>query len=134
MRRVFSFAIMVVALAGCYHAVIDTGRAPSSTVIQVDWAHSFIAGLVPPAIVETASKCPNGVAKVETQHSFLNLLAQWVTFSIYSPMTITVTCASAGRGSIDGGKSVPAGTDARAAIERAAEVSRQTGQPVYVRF
>jgi hypothetical protein len=125
---------MVVALAGCYHATIDTGRAPSSTVIEKEWAHCFIFGLVAPETVNTASSCPNGVAKVETQHSFLNMLAQFITFSLYTPMTITVTCASAGRGSVDGAKSIPAGDDARAAIARAAEIFRETGQPVYVRF
>jgi hypothetical protein len=134
MRRVFGYVFMAVALSGCYHATIDTGRPASSTVIQIDWAHGFIFGLVPPATVETASTCPNGVAKVETQHSFLNLLAQFITFSLYTPITITVTCASAGRGSIDGAKSIEVGSDAAAAIAKAAEIFRETGQPVYVRF
>ena len=46
--------------------------AAAPTTISNPWAHSFIYGLVPPAIVETQAKCPNGVAKVETQQSFPN--------------------------------------------------------------
>ncbi len=40
-----------------------------------------------------ASRCPNGVARVETQQSFVNGLVAWITFFIYTPMTIMVTCA-----------------------------------------
>jgi len=63
-------------------------------VIDKPWAHSFIAGLVPPNEVSVASQCENGVAKVETQHSFLNGLVAAITFNIYTPMHITVTCAA----------------------------------------
>src|SRR5690606_15740127 len=53
-------------------------------------------GLIPPPAVNTASTCPNGVAKVETQHSFLNSLVGMITFGIVTPIQITVTCASSG--------------------------------------
>ena len=132
MRRIAVAAAALVLVCGCYHAVIDTGRAPGPEVIDIPWAHSFIAGLVPPATVE--SKCKSGIAKVETQHSFLNLLAQAITFSIYSPMQITVTCAASGTGSTKGAPAIKAGEDAQAAIQKAAELSEKTHQPVYVQF
>jgi hypothetical protein len=88
--------IALVVLAGCYRATINTGRQASGQTIERLWAHSFLAGLVPPSVTETASACPNGVARVETQHSFLNVVAQIITGSIYSPMTITVQCAASG--------------------------------------
>src|SRR5512141_2943195 len=97
--RTASLIVAACALSGCYHATIDTGLAPSGQTVTKPWANSFIAGLVPPAVVETASKCPNGVAKVETQHSFLNMLASFVTFNIYTPMQIDVTCAARGTAS-----------------------------------
>lgn len=81
-------------LTGCYHAQITTGAQASTEVYKQEWASSFIAGLVPPNTVDVTEQCSNGVAKVETRHSFLNMLAQMITFSIYSPMEITVTCAS----------------------------------------
>lgn len=99
--RIAAVAVLAVAASGCYHAVVDTGRAPSSTTIEKPWAHSFLAGLVPPDVVETASRCPDGVARVETKHSFLNSLANVLTWGIYSPMSIEVTCAAPG-GDVDG--------------------------------
>lgn len=94
-RLAFAFTLSVVALTpGCYHAVVNTGRPAGTASIEVPWAHSFLGGLVPPKEVESAATCPSGVARVETQQSFLNLVAQVLTLGIYSPMCITVTCAS----------------------------------------
>jgi hypothetical protein len=50
--------------------------------------------LVPPPELSVKGQCPNGVAQVETEHSFLNLLATIVTFDIYTPIHAKVTCAS----------------------------------------
>lgn len=49
--------------------------------------------LLPPSMVSTAERCPNGVAKVETQQSFVNQLVGFLTLGIYTPMQIKVTCA-----------------------------------------
>jgi len=136
MKRVVQWVgvCMLFALAGCYHATINTGRQPSGQTINRPWAHSFIGGLVPPAVVETASACPNGVARVETQHSFLNMLAAFVTFSIYTPMTITVQCAG---GAPDAPQSdvirAPAG-DATQAMQEAVRRSMRTGKAIYIDF
>jgi len=85
-----------VLCAGCYHATVETGAAPSTEVIHQPFASSWIYGLVPPKTVEAESKCPNGVSKVETQHSFVNELVGILTLGIYTPMEIKVTCATAG--------------------------------------
>lgn len=48
---------------------------------------------MPPATVEAMAECGSaGVARVDTQHSFLNGLVGGLTFGIFTPMTITVTC------------------------------------------
>ena len=137
MRRAALLAIVgsFVLSAGCYRAIIETGRPASTTIVENEWASSWIAGLVPPAVVNVASQCPNGVSRVQTQHSFLNMLAQFVTFSIYSPMTITVTCASAG--SASAADAVEAGAtlaERTAAFTTAIERSAATGEAVLVRF
>lgn len=80
-------------LAGCYHATIDTGLAPGFKTVEM-WKHSWIYGLVPPSVVEAQSECENGVARVETQQSFVNGLVGWLTGGIYTPMTVIVTCAA----------------------------------------
>ena len=79
---------------GCYHATVPTAATPSAQVIENQWAHGFVFGLVPPKTVETQAGCGSKrVAKVETHVSFLNALASGITFSSYTPMTIKVTCA-----------------------------------------
>ncbi len=99
LRSLTAVAAALVLSVGCYHATIETGRAASSEVIAKPWANSWIYGLVPPATVSTAAQCPNGVARVETQLSFLNALVGALTFGIYTPINILVTCASAGTAS-----------------------------------
>ena len=86
--------IGILFLSGCYNARITTGLAPSAQTVEVKWAHSFLGGLVPPSALNVAQECQSGVASVETKLSFLNLVASFITFSIYSPMEITVTCAA----------------------------------------
>ena len=120
--------------AACYHAVIDTGLQPSAETITVEWAHSFIGGLVPPKIVETAAKCKNGVAKVSTQHSFLNLVAAFVTFSIYTPMQIDVTCSTGAKAGDDAAATLFATDDLATTLSDAADLASTTGRDVYVRF
>ena len=92
--RVLVFICMGALAMGCYNATIDTGLTPSTTVIEKKWASGWILGLVPPATVETMEKCPSGVAKVSTKLSFLNMVVSNITFGIYTPMEVVVTCAA----------------------------------------
>ena len=138
-RRSIPLAAALIAVmgSGCYRATIDTGLIPSGQTIEQPWAHSFIAGLVPPATVETASRCPNGVARVETQLSFLNMVANVVTFGLYSPMTITVRCAAPRDDDnyqelrVAGGSS---STTAVSVFNEAVQQAVRSGEPIVVRF
>ena len=122
------------ALTGCYHAVIQTGRPESSDVISIKWANSFVFGLVPPPVLETASRCTNGVAKVETQHSFLNGLVYIITFGIYSPIQLDVTCAARGTASASPVIKVEQGRTAEQALSEAINMSAEQRTAVYVQF
>lgn len=132
-RRVAA-VVAAFALTGCYHAVIQTGRPESSDVISIKWANSFIYGLVPPPVVETASRCTNGVAKVETQHSFLNGLVAGITFGIYTPIQIDVTCAARGTASAEPVIKVAPGRTVEQALAEAVRVSDEKNTAVYVQF
>ncbi len=138
-----SLALFALTTTACYHAVVETGRPASATVIDEPWAMSFLFGLVPPKAVNTASQCPNGVAKVETQHSFLNGLVASLTFGLLTPIQITVTCAGSGAGSDDAASNAAASVsvsstasddDKVAAFEAAARLSADRGEATYVRF
>jgi len=142
MNRLQKVALVMAgcSLTACYHVTVETGLAPSSTVVEKAWASSFIDGLVPPSTVETQSKCPSGVSKVETKLSFLNLLVGGITFGIYTPMSIKVTCAQGGRAAVPSGATeLQAGPNASGpelndAFTQAALTSWSTGAPVYVRM
>jgi hypothetical protein len=126
-------------LGACFHATIETGLTPSTQVLERKWASSWIYGLVPPKTVETASRCPNGVAKVETQLSFLNQVVHIITLGIYTPMDIRVTCAlEAGTSAPQGAMlTVPADADTegvRAAFRTAADQAAEGHATVLVRF
>lgn len=82
-------------LTGCYQAQMTTGRDASETVVEKKWASSFLFGLVP-ARVDVSNECTNGIAEAERKMSFLNMVVSGLTFNIYSPQSVTVTCATGG--------------------------------------
>ena len=94
MARCSLILLVAFAATGCYHAVVETGLPQSGTRIEKPWAHGFVAGLVPPDVIETAQRCPDGVARVETQQTFMNSLVAILTSGIYTPMRIDVFCAA----------------------------------------
>lgn len=138
MRIIRAFVLLLVAVSfiGCYHVTVDTGRPPSGQTIEDPWANSFVYGLVPPETVETAMQCPNGVAKVESEISFLNGLVAFLTFQIYTPMTIVVQCAAGGSpdATVETSGAGAVLEEGAAAILNAAERSAEIGQPVLVRL
>lgn len=135
-RLVISCVVVMVAVlaSGCYHVQVETGLEASTTTIKRPWAPSFIGGLVPPAVVETASKCKRGVASVSSQLSFLNMIAAIATASIYTPMEIIVTCSTGRALEANSGGTVQVGDDLSAAITKAAEMSLESGRPILLQF
>jgi hypothetical protein len=133
-------AVLLLTLPSCYHATVETGLTPSAQVIDKPMASGWLYGLVPPSTVDAKGKCPQGVAKVETQYSFLNWLVGAITAGIYTPMSIKVTCAQGGHASIPSGAStLQVGADATPAVLqgtllKAAELSFKLGLPVYVTY
>ena len=87
------FAASLFATTACYHQVISTGRAPGPTVVSKPWTATWIWGIVPASPINVSMECKSGVATVETQMSFLNGLAAGVTFGLYSPRDVKITCA-----------------------------------------
>ena len=106
LKRASAILIGALLLGACYHATVEVPLAaqPMSVAQQgqaggqkVDiWAHGWVFGLIAPANVDAKAHCQGGgVTRVETQMSFLNMLAGNITAGIYTPMTISVTCVGA---------------------------------------
>ena len=96
---------------------------------------------MPPSVVEAQSECENGVARVETQQSFLNGLVNVLTGGIYTPMTVIVTCAADDMSSaaVDSASvvTVSYGSDYEEIMDafgQATDMAVATKQPAYVQF
>jgi hypothetical protein len=89
-----SLAAILLLSAGCYHASIESGMKPGNDKIEQEWASGWAWGLVGPQPIEAQSTCKSGLAKTETEHSFLNGLVGFLTLGIYTPMHLTATCAA----------------------------------------
>jgi hypothetical protein len=133
-----AFSVALLANTGCYHATIETGLTPSTETIEEPFASGWIYGLVPPNTISTQAKCKHGVAKVETQHSFVNSLVGIITLGIYTPMDIKVTCAASETSLLNGAEpdiildETATDLDIQAAFARAARLAVESGNPVYV--
>lgn len=90
-------AAAALASSACYRVTVVTNATPSTVTVDKPWNNSFVYGLVPPAPIDVAPKCTNGVSKVVTQRSFLNSLVGAITYSIYTPLQVNVTCATGAR-------------------------------------
>jgi hypothetical protein len=136
LMRAGSLCFAAILCAACFHATIVTGKPESQTVVERPWASSFIDGLVPPDVMDVSKDCPDGVAKVETVHTFLNELVSAITIGIYTPMDIKVTCTGSG-GHASADYTVPeTGTlaERQAVINEAANAAITSGKPVTVKF
>jgi hypothetical protein len=139
MRKFLAVALLIV-LPGCYHAIVTTGRPASTTVINKAFQPSFIYGIVPPPPLDVSKECPQGVAKFETVHTFVEGLVGGLTFGIFTPFSTIVTCASSNRmGALPSDSVIEISKTAtpaerQAAFEKAVELSVATGKPVYTTF
>jgi len=97
MRKILVVPLALLLSTACYHATVDTGLPPTNEQIKKSFASSWIYGLVPPSEIDSSEKCPQGVAQVDTRLSFVNQLVGIITFGIYTPMEIVVTCAAGSR-------------------------------------
>ena len=86
--------ILMLGAAGCYRIKYTTTRPPAPAPNYDEWHHNMIFGLAEiSSPVNISQSCPNGVAVVENQQTFVNGLVTAVTlFWIWEPTTVTVTC------------------------------------------
>jgi Bor protein len=89
--------IGLVALAvstGCFHLTVISGAPASNKQIDLPWQKYYLFGFIAPEEISTKEACPLGIAKWETESSFLNGLVNEITLHIYTPIHTTITCAS----------------------------------------
>jgi hypothetical protein len=100
MKRSLKAALLaacVLSLAGCFRVTVVTGAPATDKKIDIPWQKSWVYGLVPPDSIGAKTACPNGVAMVMVEQSFLNGLVAGLTWQIFTPIHPVVTCASSPR-------------------------------------
>jgi hypothetical protein len=90
-------AAAVIATGACYRVTVVTGAPPATTTVDLPWQKSWVFGLVPPDTIVSKTRCPNGVAQVMVEHSFVNGLVTALTSNIFTPLHPVVTCANSPR-------------------------------------
>ena len=136
-KTILPLFLVLFIFTSCYHAKVSTGAEPSAKVYDKSFASSWINGLVPPPEVKAAEECSNGVAKVETRLSFVNMLVGAITLGIYTPMHIKVTCASSASASLDSEIVVPKNSTEEqiiGAFSKASDKTVSSKKPVFVKF
>ena len=133
-----SLVVGACLLSGCFHQIVQTGRTPGTTVVERPWTATWLWGLVPADEISVVAQCPNGVATIETQQSFLNGLVGGLTLGIYTPQEVKVTCAS-GSGALPGARHIDVAQEAPiservAAIREAIAIAVETNETVQVRY
>jgi len=96
MMRTLKVALLVFGslVAGCYRIKYTTNQTPAAAPNYDQWHHNMIFGLAEISDpVNVSQACPNAVAAVENQQTFVNGLVTWLTLGfIWEPTTVTVTC------------------------------------------
>ncbi len=88
--------VLAFALSGCFHFHYVTGEKPAPGPMSETWHNGFLWGLAEGAPVDLSGVCPSGpFAQVDSTESFINGVVHAVTWSIYTPETIVVTCTAA---------------------------------------
>jgi hypothetical protein len=131
--------LVVLLTSACFHQVVQTGRPAGSTVVDKPWVSTWLWGLVAAQPIDVRQQCPGGTATIETEMSFVNGLVGGLTFGIWTPLHVRVTCAS-------GSASLPANAiqvqisststadERRQQISAAIEQSLEQHVPVVLRF
>jgi hypothetical protein len=87
-------ALALILATGCYHANYKTGLPPGGAVHETK-VHHYVFGLAGGGDIAVASLCPGGgVASVDEEKSFVDILLTGLTGALYSPTSVSVECAA----------------------------------------
>jgi hypothetical protein len=87
-------------LTGCFHLKYVVGDQPATppTPTEEEWHHVIAFGLAEISDpVNVSQVCPGGFQSAASEETFVNGLVHLLTASIYTPQTVSVTCAPGGR-------------------------------------
>ncbi len=83
------FAVLLF-MNGRYNVTVETGR-PASGVVETQNVATWLTGLIP---AKPVSGCRGQIARVQTKVTFLGSVISMVTFGIYTPVLVKISCAT----------------------------------------
>jgi hypothetical protein len=120
MRNLAVVLLLASTLAvGCFRTSITVQGGSGTVPLSHDdtWHHAVIYGLVDLSSPHDLDAiCPGGTVSVYSETRFLNGLVQAITFNLYNPQTVTVTCTQASEPA-----AIPAGQDSVPAADEGSE-------------
>ncbi len=89
---VLAAALAGAGATGCSKVTYVNPNTTPSGVVQATTGHFFIFGLVGHTEIWANQMCPNGVAKVVSKETFLDLVLSFITIDLYTPRTYEIEC------------------------------------------
>ena len=82
---------------GCFkHSVRDERLKPGTRTTEA-WKPYVVVGLAPVGKEPIYAECPSGIALFEAEHSILNMLVGFITWNIFTPISVSYACAAGER-------------------------------------
>lgn len=88
-------SLIATTACGGYRARVSTGLPPGDARVEESWRAGFLGGIIGPAPLDVSDACPDGVSLVENRVHLGHAVVSLLTFSLYAPMRLHVTCAAA---------------------------------------
>ena len=95
MRASLGWALIAALACGCFNVTYSNPRLPPNGVVVEGTNRFFVAALVGDERVPVYQMCPQGVSKIESGLSIVDLVLTVVTFAIYDPRSYVVHCGGA---------------------------------------
>ena len=92
MGKLVLVSALLAGLGGCYKVNYQTGLPGGGAKHTTKVSH-FLFGAAGGGNIDVNGMCPNGVATVHEEHSFVDQILAGITLFIYSPTSVEVECA-----------------------------------------
>ena len=94
MKKTLLALIIVFFSTGCLSSVFQYSNKTPGRTEQVGRTFLIFGIVNSNDVLRANDLCPEGIQSVETIHTFGNLFLACLTFNIYTPNTVRVTCQS----------------------------------------
>ena len=95
--RISGLAIGMLLVAACHSMRFDVRDGPRAPIVQ-ERNYYFLFALIPTRAIDVHEKCPNGVASIFEETTFVDGLIDFFTLSLVSPRSTTYRCLAVAEG------------------------------------